>query len=134
MLRTHQGILVQAMLDVETSLHCSRCLSPYHHSSPINIEEEFFPSVDLHTGHSSANEIDDDVDFYIDGDHILDLTEAVRQYAIADEPMKPLCNPNCSGLCHSCGTNLNLTPCKCRRDDIDPRWASLSSLQTPNDN
>lgn len=132
MLRTHQGILVHVMLDVETSLDCSRCLSGYHRASFIDIEEEFIPQVDPHTGRNVADEFDG-VDFHIGGDHILDLTDAVRQYAIGDEPMKPLCRQDCSGLCHSCGSNLNLSPCKCQGGAIDPRWNALAELQIPDD-
>lgn len=133
MLRTHQGILVHAMLDVETSLNCGRCLSDYRRASFIDIEEEFIPSVDLHTGRNLAAGFDDGADFHIDGDHVLDLTDAVRQYAIADEPMKPLCHQDCSGLCHSCGANLNRTHCRCQRGAIDPRWTVLAELGTPDD-
>ena len=128
MLRTHSGILVQALLDVEVSLNCSRCLSDYKRAFSIDIEEEFIPLVDLHTGRNIATETEDDVTFHIGGDHVLDLTEAVRQYAIAGEPMKPLCKEDCSGLCHSCGTNLNLTQCDCKGDVIDSRWETLSKL------
>ena len=133
MLRTHQGILVHAALDVETSLDCSRCLSSYRHASSIAIEEEFLPSVDLPSGRNLSAESEDGADFHIDGDHTLDLTEAVRQYAIASEPLKPLCTDDCSGLCHSCGANLNVSSCQCQKVSIDPRWSALAELQTPDD-
>ena len=128
MLRTHQGILVRALLDLEASLNCSRCLSDYGEAFTIDIEEEFIPQVDLHTGRDVATETEDDATFQIDGDHVLDLTEAVRQYAIAGEPMKPLCKQDCSGLCQSCGTNLNLSKCDCQGNVIDSRWESLAKL------
>ena len=128
MLRTHRGILVHALFNLDASLNCSRCLSDYHHSSSIDIEEEFIPQFDLHNGRNIATETEDDVTFHIDGDHVLDLTEAVRQYAIADEPMKPLCNQDCSGLCHSCGANLNLRQCDCKGHANDPRWEALAKM------
>ena len=133
MLRTHQGILVHAMLDVEMSQDCSRCLSTYSYASSIDIEEEFLPFVDPHSGRSLATESEDSEDFHIDDEHTLDLTEAVRQYAIVDEPLKPLCQENCSGLCHSCGADLNLNPCKCQSASIDPRWSALTELRIPDD-
>jgi uncharacterized protein len=29
-------------------------------------------------------------------------------------PMKPLCSPECRGLCPRCGANLNTETCACR--------------------
>jgi uncharacterized protein len=134
MIRTHRGILVQALFHAQTSLNCGRCLSDYMWNSSMDIEEEFLPEFDLVTGRSVDIEPDEDALFHIDGDHILDLTEALRQYAIAGQPMKPLCNKDCSGLCHSCGVNLDLERCSCSGDAIDPRWGALASLTFHDDN
>ena len=41
----------------------------------------------------------------------------------------PLCNPDCAGLCATCGANHNLTRCECVTSEIDPRWAALRSLE-----
>ena len=128
MIRTHRGILVRALLHVQTSLICGRCLSDYMWNSSMDIEEEFLPEFDLVTGRTVDIEPDEDVLFHIDGDHILELAEALRQYAIAGRPMKPLCKKDCSGLCHSCGVNLNLERCACSGDATDPRWGALASL------
>ena len=134
MLRTHRGILVRAMLDAETAQNCGRCLCDYTWSSSMDIEEEFLPEFDLPTGRNVDVEPEDDVVFHIGEDHILDLTEALRQYVIAGQPMKPLCKADCSGLCHSCGVNLNLERCACQGEAIDPRWGALASLTLQDDN
>ena len=44
-------------------------------------------------------------------------------------PLAPLCNPDCAGLCATCGANHNLTRCECVTSEIDPRWAALRSLE-----
>jgi len=36
--------------------------------------------------------------FTIDEHQVIDLTEAVRQYALMAVPMKPLCREDCAGL------------------------------------
>jgi uncharacterized protein len=66
--------------------------------------------------------------FTIDAHHILDLSEAVRQYTVINIPMKPLCKPNCAGLCPQCGANRNEAPCQCPQEQGDPRWAVLQQL------
>ena len=126
--RTHQGVLVNADLDIQTTLACSRCLGEFVWSSTLYIEEEFFPAVDLHTGRQLQSPTDDEGDQRIDSDHVLDLTEIMRQYAIADMPMKPLCRANCLGLCRACGSNLNQGECNCSDAQVDLRWGALADL------
>ena len=128
MVRTHQGVLVYAVLDIQTTLTCSRCLGEFVWPSTLDIEEEFFPMVDLHTGRQLPPITEDEGDQRIDYDHVLDLTEILRQYAIADMPMKPLCTVNCVGLCRVCGRNLNQGECNCSGAEADPRWGALADL------
>jgi uncharacterized protein len=66
--------------------------------------------------------------FRIDERHIIDLSEAVRQYTLLAVPMKPLCEAACAGICPTCGKNLNLGACRCPPPEGDPRWAKLQKL------
>lgn len=124
MLRTSRSILVKGKLRTEVELTCSRCLSPF--VSPLNliIEEEYMPTVDVFTGIPLPLP-DEPGSFTIDSHHILDLTEAVRQYSLLAIPMKPVCDNDCAGLCPICGQNLNQGPCDCSAQKIDPRWSTL---------
>lgn len=127
MVRTHQGIWVQARLAVRVSQDCSRCLGPSSRTLSVELDEEFFPEVDVKTGHR-ATLPDDWEALYIGSDHNLDLTEGTRQATLASLPLKPLCKPDCVGICERCGCDRNQEPCDCYNRDIDPRWASLRSL------
>ena len=129
MVRTHQGVLVNAELDLRTALTCSRCLGDFARSSTLRIEEEFIPTLDIHTGRRVSLPYEDEGGLQIDADHILDLTEVSRQYAIADLPMKPLCRPDCAGLCWLCGVNLNQTKCDCSTAPGGPRSGALAGLK-----
>jgi uncharacterized protein len=93
----------------------------------INFEEEFLPTVDATSG-MPLPPPDDAGAFTIDEQHILDLTEAVRQYSLMAIPIKALCREDCAGLCQTCGKNLNEGTCDCAAPDIDPRWAKLTKL------
>ena len=44
-----------------------------------------------------------------------------------DMETKFLCREDCKGLCPTCGKNLNLGPCGCRKQ-TDPRFAVLEQL------
>ena len=132
--RTDRGILVYSIVRMEIELTCSRCLSLCNYSLTLRIAEEYFPTIDIVT--SAPMPVPDDSGcFTIDEHHVLDLTEAIRQYTVLATPMKPLCRENCAGLCPSCGHNLNLGKCGCPPSDADPRWTALQKLTvTGNDN
>ena len=50
MLRTHQGVLVNATLEIQDTITCGRCLGETGLDSGLSIEEEFLPISDLPTG------------------------------------------------------------------------------------
>ena len=127
LMRTDRSILVKGALDTEIELTCSRCLSSFNCSLTLNIEEEYFPTTDVITG-ASLSVPEEPGCFTIDERHVLDLTEAVRQYALLAIPMKPLCREDCAGLCPNCGHNLNRGPCGCPPQETDSRWSELSKL------
>jgi len=127
LMRTDRGILAKGRLDTEVGLSCSRCLSLFNYPLTLNIEEEYFPTTDVATG-ATLPLPDEPGCFTIDEHNILDLTEAIRQYALLAMPMKPLCVEGCAGLCPSCGGNLNQASCNCPPRPADPRWSKLSEL------
>jgi uncharacterized protein len=129
MIRTNRGILVTAALNTEIELTCSRCLAEFICPLSLEIEEEYFPTIDILTGAPVAIP-DEPGAFAIDQNNILDLTEAIRQYTLLSIPMKPLCREDCAGLCLTCGTNLNEKQCQCLPKPADPRWAKLTSLMS----
>jgi len=125
--RTNQGILVKGVLHTEVELTCSRCLSLFSCPVTLNIEEEYTPTVDVISG-APLPSLEEPGSFTIDENHVIDLTEAIRQYALLAIPMKPLCREDCAGLCQSCGHNLNQGPCDCPPQEVDPRWSELNKL------
>jgi uncharacterized protein len=111
LLRTQNGVLVRASLNATVQLDCSRCLEPLERDVAVELEEEFLPSIHVLTG--APLDAPEDEALSIDERHVLDLTEAARQYVETALPLKPLCSPSCRGLCATCGTNLNAGACTC---------------------
>ena len=128
MVRTQRSILVRCALNTELELSCSRCLSNSKQPVKIKFNEEFFPTLDVDSG-AALPPPEEASAFTIDDQHILDLTEAVRQYFLLAAPMKPLCKKNCAGLCPTCGKNLNQGKCDCPTQNIDVRWSKLADLE-----
>jgi uncharacterized protein len=127
MVRTHQGIWVKARLVARVPQNCSRCLDAFPRTLRIELDEEYFPEVDFKTGFR-AMPPDDWEGLCIGADHNLDLSEATRQTTWATLPLKPLCKPDCIGICDRCGCNRNEIACDCYNREIDPRWEALRSL------
>ncbi len=123
MLKTDRGIWVSALLKTEAKAVCSRCLEHFAHPLAAAIDEEFFQRGDDVPSGDYANE-----NLTIDENNILDLAESVRQYFSLNSPMKPICRPECKGICSICGSNLNETTCRCDDTPVDLHWGALLDL------
>ena len=128
LLRTNRSILVTGSLETATRGECSRCLEKYEFPLKIDIEEEYFLTRDPVSGVALPAPTEAGA-FLIDENHILNLSEAVRQYIIMALPMKPVCREDCAGLCPQCGRNLNRGSCDCSPVSLDSRWAPLLALR-----
>ena len=131
-IRTHQGFMVRAGLDIRVELACGRCLSQFELQFPLRIEEESFPTIDPVTGKTSDPPEEAEGIIHLDDQHVLDMEDIIRQYVLTEVPIKRLCHEECSGLCQQCGTDLNEEKCICREAPTDPRWESLERLLAEN--
>lgn len=100
--RIGRGLLVTGTADTTVDLTCARCLEEYTQPVTLELEEEFRPSIDVTSGLSIPYARDEDAtegDFFLIGeDHVLDLTEALRQAVWLGAPMVPRCGDDCPGL------------------------------------
>lgn len=99
----------------QLSLECSRCLKPIDYHLDVELTEQF-----------SRRPSDDDIHEFT-GDEI-DVTGVLRENIILALPVKPLCAPDCRGLCPECGQDQNEGKCSCDPKSIDPRLAVLEKL------
>jgi uncharacterized protein len=127
LLRTNRSILVTGRLETTHRDTCSRCLEEFDHLLTLDIEEEYMLPKNTADSPSPAPQGEAGT-FAIDEDNILDLSEAVRQYTVVALPMKPVCQPDCAGLCTQCGSNLNDVKCDCVPVRPDSPWAALQGL------
>ena len=118
--RNTAGVLVMTG-NIHTTVHgvCDRCASDF-------AQYVEFP-IDVVLVRELANEENEDEwVFPLEGDNA-DLEEIVRTVFVLNMDTKLLCDPDCQGLCHRCGKNLNDGPCGCQKE-IDPRLAALKQL------
>jgi len=122
LIRTNRGLIAKGEITASVTGPCSRCLKAIDYEVNYDFEEECLPSVST----SEALSLPDQTDgITIDDSHMLDLSEVMRQYTLLTVPAKPLCRPDCAGICPSCGHDLNQGPCQCPSHAYDQRWSKL---------
>ena len=151
LLRIHSGVLATGAFRVSLSLECGRCLEPV--STPVSVEfsESFRPLTDIQTGRflspeefeGQAEDLTDEA-LLIDAQHILDISEVVRQNIWLAIPIVAACEyidpENGAADPDACPKYLELltesaldepsgeqTPSGA--EGIDPRWEALLALQ-----
>lgn len=107
-------------------LACSRCLEPFELPVDSAIDVRYLPQSE-NTGDEREVE-DDDLSDAFYRDEAIDLGHLLEEQFYLALPMKPLCRPDCKGLCPHCGANLNVETCDCQARWEDPRLAGLKAL------
>ncbi len=126
--KTDQGIWASGTVSVSVDETCSRCLVPFTSWLEVEVDDVYLPSVEVNTGAKLRyDDVEEADSLKIDDHHVIDFTEALRQYRLAAMPMAPLCRPDCKGICPECGADRNETNCNCE-PQVDPRWAKLREL------
>ncbi len=82
---------------------CARCLD----RAEFDFNESFFVTF-------VRNNPDEEEFEYIYKSGVIDLTQAVKEVIMLNEPQIIYCKENCKGLCPLCGSNLNEKDCGCK--------------------
>jgi uncharacterized protein len=121
--RDGDDVLVTGTLEARVPQHCSRCLEPYVLRVTPEVSARHVPASSGEEHELGADDLETDV--YQNGQ--VDLTALLETETTLALPMKPLCKPDCRGLCPVCGGNRNVTACSCQVRPDDPRWAKLGA-------
>jgi len=116
--RTPQGLIVQGEFEGQAALECVRCLTDFDFPLHWTLTELY--AFDKRSVTDSG--------LYVPEDAQLDLESILREYALLEIPIKPLCQPDCKGLCPVCGENLNERDCGHRPQHDDSPFAVLKNL------
>ncbi len=109
-------------------LSCSRCLDDFEWEVAdkfdcvlmLPLGEKGYPEVEL-----SPEDLD--VSFF-DGETV-DVAQIAVEQIFLQMPIKPLCNPECKGLCPRCGANLNLESCRCPSEAVSSPFEALRKIK-----
>lgn len=126
LIRTNRGILVDGKLATDIYGTCARCLNNVILHVNFDMEDEYFPILDISSGKHLKPEVGE---LTIDESHILDLSEAIRQYIIMATPTKILCRPDCPGICPTYSHENIQGDCQHSIKAYDRRWEKLVQLE-----
>jgi uncharacterized protein len=100
--RTPQGIVAQGDFSASVPAECARCLEDFITPVALHLEELF-----VYPPQNATDPM-----LVVGEDAHLDLEPILREFVIVNQPTRPLCRPDCKGLCPICGNNLNETECR----------------------
>lgn len=111
------ALSLEGTAETTLELTCDRCLKPF--SQPLALPVSTLLAEEL------EDEENDEIVLLQDG--AADLDEIFTTALVLSMDAKHLCSEDCKGLCPTCGADLNLGPCQCRKEP-DPRFAALAQL------
>jgi uncharacterized protein len=99
--RTPQGLLFTGHFRGGTILECVRCLKPFEQELRWTLSElyAFTPKSVSDSG------------LILPEDAQVDIEPLIREYALLEIPINPICRFDCLGLCPICGEDLNVRDC-----------------------
>ena len=117
--RTPQGLIVQGNFSAATTLECARCLTQIEQKIAWKLTELYAFK------EKSASESE----LIMPEDGHIDLEPLIREYALLELTINPVCKADCKGLCIVCGEDLNNSDCG-HNEDItnNSPFAALKDL------
>jgi len=116
------GLLVRGTVTAPAQVACARCLGEREDEVRADVVEMFSAPV------GEEGEVEPGYDIV---DFAIDLDTLIRDALATVMPVRPLCRPDCAGLCPVCGADRNVAPCGGHAEEQDQRWAALSELRLP---
>ncbi len=116
----------QGQVTAPVEQECARCLNLF--DDVLKNDVSFIIKFGVEKSNLVADDEEENVICLKSGEHLVDLGDLVREALILALTIKPLCDPECKGLCPQCGANLNEEQCNCKVEEIDERWEGLKGL------
>ena len=121
------GVLARGRVTAPVTTSCARCLAERDDRLDVEVVELF-----ADVARAREGELEEGYVVEESGGHpVVDLDVLVRDALAEAAADRPLCRPDCAGLCPGCGADRNIATCECDDDDVDDRWAALRTLQLP---
>ena len=117
-----EDVLVQGEVTARLSFVCSRCLTPFEFPVASRFDLVYLPE-DIDALSEELSDEKMDQMFY--AGRQLDLRAVVLEQLNLTFPAKPLCAPDCEGICAVCGEIIREAKCSCLVKESDTQWNKL---------
>ena len=118
--RTPQGIVAMGDFAARLPAECARCLKPFAAPVSIHLEDLF-----VYPPQNATDPL-----LAVAEDAHLNLEPLLREYILLNQPTRPLCRPDCKGLCTVCGADLNEEPNHHHKEEPAPPYSGQILLKT----
>lgn len=111
------GVVLRGQAEAVVELTCTRCLTEWSETLEVPLEAVFREAP-----------VDEDDELPVEPGGWIDVEPVIHDEVSLAIPAKPVCRPDCAGLCPTCGTDLNVDPCDGHGDVPDSPFAPLREL------
>lgn len=130
--RVEEMVEVEGELEISIGLSCSRCLKGFELPVSSRFSLTFtreLPGVEGEDGEEGVEVSAEDMGLILFEGEEIDLRDGIQEQVIMALPFRPLCRPQCKGLCPSCGADRNVTSCGCESTDVNLKFAALKDFK-----
>ena len=124
------GYLLRGVLRGVLTIPCARCLelAPVPLEAPVAVT---FMERDETSDDRDDERDEEDQDDIVSFQHgVIDVGRPIRDEILLAVPMTPTCRPDCAGICPTCGSNRNLTPCDCEKQALETsKFGALAKVK-----
>ncbi len=126
--RAGRSVLIAGKVETTLRLQCVRCLKEFSYPLSTTFELALHPLKEAPTEEETelGNE-EMDASFFEGGE--IHLSEIACEQIFLEIPYQPLCQEGCKGLCPTCGQDLNLSSCKCVKEELTSGFSVLKKLK-----
>ena len=123
-----RSVLIKGSVQTHLRLQCVRCLKEFSYPLSSIFELTLYPlKGTAFAEETELGEKEIESSFFQEGE--IYLSEIACEQVFLEIPYQPLCHEGCKGLCSVCGQDLNLSSCKCVKDEFGSGFAALNKLK-----
>jgi uncharacterized protein len=128
------ALLIRGNVSTSVELECGRCLGEMYFPIDGEIIEQYSLSAANEAGTSGdhvaevVQDVENEVPPGLFEGRVMNFAVLIRQAAILEIPLSPVCKESCRGLCPSCGKNRNEVECSCDSQSDSKPLSRLADL------
>ena len=126
-------LLVRGNIKTVIAAECARCLADLREPIDAAIEEQYTLGEVQNGAYNDitpavVQDEENEVPLGLFDGTVINLGVLIRQAAILNATINPLCREDCAGLCPKCGKNRNESTCRCGESAGTKPFAALAEL------